>query len=185
MDKSDIDELFLQRGPSPPADHTRRELYTMPKDGKECENCANFGKRHCWARKSDGSGSWDESYCCTPSDSKCRSLEYCSDEVKNPGLKVFTCPVDKNKCEMGSKAEIRTRTWDVPVTKTKKFPAYSIRDTTYCKYSIKNYAAITTDRFKHNNMNVFINWENLTAVYMIWIPRGTPWGDKIRIKKLR
>ena len=61
MDKSDIDELFLQREPSSPADHTRRELYTMPKDGKECENCANFGKRHCWARKSDGSGSWDRS----------------------------------------------------------------------------------------------------------------------------
>ena len=99
-------------------------------------------------------------------------------------MKVFTCPVDKDKCEMGSKAEIRTRTWDVPVVTTKKFPAFSIRDTTYCKYSVKNYAAITTDRFKHNNMNILLDWENLTAVYLIWIPRGTPWGDAIRMKKM-
>ena len=195
-DLSDIEELFLQQERDEPRSSrdsenrgaggraTRRGLYTID-NGKDCEQClASSGYKHCWARKSDGSGSWGDSYCCTASDQQCKRLDYCSDRVLHKGLAAFTCPVDKYRCETGSKAQIRTRDSDKEVKTSKKFPKYYIRATTYCKYSIKNFATITTDRFKHNNMNINIKSENL-AVYLIWIPRGTPWGNRVRVKQLK
>lgn len=60
-----------------------------------------------------------------------------------------------------------------------------IRDKTYCKYKIANRATLTTDRFKHNNFQVNINMDSLTSLYLIWIPKGTPWGDGVRVKQLK
>lgn len=66
----------------------------------------------------------------------------------------------------------------------KTFPAYSIRDTTYCKYSFENAAPLTTDRFKHNNFSINVVSEGLTSLYVVWIPKNTPWGNRVKVKKI-
>lgn len=135
--------------------------------------------------RSNGKGFWDKSICCTASDAQCNSLEYCSQDVKSSGLKLFTCPIDKEKCPTGDSAEINVKKSDYVYKVKKTFPSYYIRETTYCKYKIWNSAALSDDRFKYNTFRININVENFDTLYIVWIPRDTPWGDKVRIKKLK
>ena len=93
--------------------------------------------------------------------------------MDNSGLKLFTCPVDGERCPTGKDAQIFTTEVDKEYKIKKSFAAYSIREVTYCKYNIENKAELTTDRFKHNNFRIDINVEGLSSLYLIWIPNNT------------
>jgi hypothetical protein len=43
MGTHDLENLFLQHDRDNEFT-SKRQLYTLPKDGKECENCARIGK---------------------------------------------------------------------------------------------------------------------------------------------
>ena len=93
--EQDIDTYFDNKR------QQRRNLYELSRTADECNKCILAGKKHCWRKKLDYSGYYTQSYCCSPSDYQCRGLDFCSDQVSNQDLKLFTCPVEKASCPIG------------------------------------------------------------------------------------
>ena len=66
-----------------------RQLYDIATSGKDCSVCSYRGLDNCWGRLPDskgGSGNWAESYCCGPTDIKCKEYTYCSSKVSQAVL---------------------------------------------------------------------------------------------------
>ena len=42
----------------------RRQLYNVVQDQSVCRRCQNLGKQVCWDVHPDGTGEWDQSFCC-------------------------------------------------------------------------------------------------------------------------
>ena len=89
--------------------YAQRMMYSTTRNADDCDVCINFGQEHCWGRDpttDTGLEDWDTSYCCSPTDSICDSLSYCSSAVSNSNLKLFTCPIDTRKCPSSSQANV-------------------------------------------------------------------------------
>ena len=104
-----------------------RQLYTLSSTGTDCQRCIRGRKNHCWGFVENGSGSWTRGYCCGPSDTKCNSLEFCSNDVSNSDLKTFTCPVDQSKCPSGSGGILKSTSFDTITSKRETWSSSSIR----------------------------------------------------------
>lgn len=95
-----------------------RSLATVSTAVTACLSCKT-SNNHCWDRKADQTGRWDRGVCCNNFDTKCREYDYCTDKVTNEQLKLFTCPVDIDRCPSGSAAELFSNEYDQRVTKAK------------------------------------------------------------------
>jgi hypothetical protein len=151
---------------------SKRELYDVSKTGEQCDQCISFRKKHCWDHKSDGSGSWTTSYCCSLSDTICDDLSFCSTQVSDERLQHFTCAADYTNCPVGANAEIRTKDVGTAILKKKSWAAYKVREDTWCKYSLKHGGSLTSDRFKFNKMNLKVISMGDTEAYLMKMPNG-------------
>ena len=100
-------------------------------EGAECDACITSGKQHCWNVRSDGSGSWSNSYCCGPGDSQCNNLPFCSNQVGDYSLKLFTCPVDTYHCP-----EKELVIYNNQASVSLDWDEFTFRQKAFCKYRI-------------------------------------------------
>ena len=122
----------------------------------ECKQCFNSGRDSCWRKKIDYTGYYTQSYCCSPNDYICNSLNICSNEVTDERLKLFTCPVSSYSCPRGYQAELHSTSVGTSKQYIQKFTSYKIRQETYCKLHITHLGPYATEKYKYNNQNIYV-----------------------------
>ena len=106
----------------------------------------------------DLSGKWSQSFCCSPSDTKCNDKHFCSDQVGDSNLKKFSCPINTSKCPYGGNAELFGNQLDSPIEKSESWSSSSIRELIYCRYHIKFDGKV--DDYESYSMHVEVNENN-------------------------
>lgn len=175
----------------------RRELYSIPRSGQECLDCMKYGNIICWGYKpripaagepispltAAETSKWTESFCCSPSDFKCRELHYCTDKVTKEELKRFTCPTDHVKCPVGEQTQIRLNskmtTPQLGMNVKHEWPNFEIRHQLFCKFLIL-FERPSDDSAKNTfDLRLQIGESSNSGMNLFWMKSAAKWDDSV------